>query len=256
MPVRNITLGSRLRSKVRTIRKITTKDNGKAAITVDPKDPKTRFYTKVEKNQFNLASKITHMTPEVHRILKENPALPEFILNNKSGKLETNNGIFTLSELNKKGYRNYFSCEYYSKISKTAKRYFIKKQLSSSSWANAEAEFLAVREMEKLGLNVIKPQFAISDIKHTTPQIIVYDCVDLKTFGWHINNGSLTKPEMYGIERKIEKLKQNKKLQKLKDFDNLENIFVERLPNGKLKLYFTDIYWEENAYKRKREEYL
>jgi len=271
MPIRNITLGSRLRSKVRIIRKITTKDNGKAAITVDPKNPETRFYTKVEKNQFNLPSRITHMTPEAHRILKENPELPNFLKQELSQKgkridarLETKNGIFILRDFENNGLTNNgtFSLWYMDKKTITNKTYFIKRYPNLTSWGNAEAEFLAVKEIERLGFNIIKPQFAITDIAKT-PNIIIYDYTNLLSYPQAVIKKKISGSEILKIEETFTKLVKSPALKNLNDFHTFtyrvspnKNVFVERLPNGKLKLYFTDIYWEEEAYKRKREEYL
>ena len=273
MPVRNITLGSRLRSKVRTIRKITTKDNGKAAITVDPKDPRTKFYTKVEKNQFNLASRITHMTPEAHRILKENPELVTFLeteLKKKTvikAKLETNKGKFILREKDFFGHgeTHIKICELLYKDKKTGKvkRYFVKEYSRVSDFGNAEAEFLAVKEIERLGFNIIKPQFATTDIRKGTPNIIVYDFTNLKTYKQAVISGEINRREILETESLFKKLQNSERLLHLCDFcthnyrhEPNNNVFVKRLPNGKLRFYFTDLFWTEEAYKRKREEYL
>ena len=267
---RNITLGSRLRSKVRTIRKITTKDNGKAAITRDPKDPRTRFYTKVEKNQFNLPSKIMHMTPEAHRILKDNPKLPNFLKQELSknriinARLETKNGIFILKAVDNIGNTNKgtFSLWYMDKNTTAHKTYFIKRYSYLNYWANAEAEFLAVKEMERLGFNIIKPEFAITDIKNGIPNIIVYDYTNLLPYPEAVIHRKISGSEILEIEKVFTKLKKLPELNNLQDFYSLpkipapnNNVFVKRLPNGKLKLYFTDLYWKEGTY-TKREEYL
>lgn len=273
MPVRNITLGSRLRSKVRTIRKITTKDNGKAAITVDPKDPRTKFYTKVEKNQFNLPSKITHMTPEAHRILKENPELVTFLeteLKKKTvikAKLETKKGKFILREKDFFGHGETHNkiCELLYKDKKTGKvkKYFVKEYSRVSDFGNAEAEFLAVKEMERLGFNIIKPQFATTDIRKGTPNIIVYDFTDLKTYKQAVMSREVFGHEILEVEKAFDNLRKSQILKDINDYwiynyryEPSNNVFVKRLPNGKLRFYFTDLFWTEEAYKRKREEYL
>lgn len=272
MPPKLINLGFK-RSKTRIIRKMTTtSDKGKAAITVDPKDPKTRFYTKVEKNQFNLPSRITHMTPEMHKILKRNPEVVTFLENilikkeRSSNRLETENGIFILKQkTSNEGFTNngIFELWYMDKKTTEQKTYFIKRYPYLSNWGNAEAEFLAVKEMERLGFNIIRPQFAITDIKNRTPNIIVYDYTNLMPYPKAVIARRINGTEILEIEEIFKKLKASKALKKLNDFHTLtkrtapnNNVFVKRLLNGKLKLYFSDLYWEEEAYKQKREEYL
>ncbi|MFA5746282.1 MAG: hypothetical protein WC932_05500 [archaeon] len=251
---------------------MTTSDKGKIAITVDPKNPKNRFYTKVEKNQFNLPSRITHLTPEARRILKENPELIEFVQKEFlkknttiNAKLETKTGLFRLQEKRMNGSTHNKICELLFKDKKTGKikKYFVKEYLSLSTVGNAEAEFLAVKEMERLGFNIIKPQFAITKIKHGTPNIVVYDYTNLETYHDAFINGKIKIAEMLEIEDVFKKLPKSLELKELEDyyryhyrFEPNNNVFVKRLPNGKLKLYFTDLYWEEKAYKRKKEEYL
>ena len=273
MPLRNITLGSRLRSKVRTVRKLTTKDNSKVSITVDPKNPKTRFYTKVEKNQFNLPSRITHMTPEAHRVLKENPELTSFLETEISkrtpikAKLETQNGRFMLREINAiSGNTHHKICEllYKDKNTGKVKKYFVKLYSQLSYFGNAEAEFLAVKEIERLGFNIIKPQFAITNIKKGDPNVIIYDFTNLETYHQAILNQKINGKEIIEIEEAYKKLQKALTKRGLEDFyrhnyrfEPNHNVFVRRLANGKLKFYFTDLLWgDEKIYKKKREEYL
>jgi len=273
MPLRNITLGSRLRSKVRTVRKLTTKDNSKVSITRDPKNPKTRFYTKFEKNQFSLASRITHMTPEAHRVLKENPELTSFLETEISkrtpikARLETQNGRFILREINAiSGNTHHKICEllYKDKNTGKVKKYFVKLYSQLSYFGNAEAEFLAVKEIERLGFNIIKPQFAITNIKKGDPNVIIYDFTNLETYHQAILNQKINGKEIIEIEEAYKKLQKALTKRGLEDFyryhlrfEPNHNVFVRRLANGKLKFYFTDLLWgDEKIYKKKREEYL
>lgn len=274
MPPKLINLGFK-RSKTRKIKKITTSNGDKVSITVDSKNPKTRFYTKVEKNQFSLPSRITHMTPEAHRVLKENPELISFLETELSKKtpikarLETQNGKFILRE------KDFFSygethnkiCELLYKDKKTGKikKYFVKKYSRLSDFGNAEAEFLAVKEMERLGFNIIKPQFATTSFEAKNLNIIAYDFTNLETYHQAFLKRKINGREILEIEDIYKKLQKSLTDRGLEDFyriyDNRpephHNVFVKRLANGKLKFYFTDLLWgKEETYNKKRDEYL
>jgi len=275
MPARNITLGSKLRTRERKIRKIVVKD-GKVAVALDPNNPKNRFYTKVEKDSSNRPSRITHIAFEARTILKENPELLSFLevelkkKNQIKTKLETLNGTFILEE--KQPYDGYsynktFVLAHKNKKTGRTKKYFIKeypKHQEQSTSSSAQSEFLAVMEMHRLGFNIIKPEFAITDLKNGLPNIIVYDFTNMKTYKDAVISGKITGSEILESEKLFENICRSKKLLKdLTDFSfksydrhTPKNVFVKRLPNGKLRFYFSDIYWENEAYKRKMEEYL
>jgi len=252
-----VNIGSRI-PRLRIIRKLSTTDGGKVAITVDPKNPKDKFYTKIENNQFNLASRITHLTPEARAIIKENPEIVEFLEKATPGKLETKNGIFELRKIYPKGFRNseIYKLLFINKNTKKTKKYFLKKNTDNHSSTTAEAEFLAVKEFERLGFNIIKPQFATTNIKSNEPSIIVYDFTNYKTVNSALKSGKLTKKEYAKLEATLNHLQNNLQLKHLRDYAHSENVFVKKSPSGGLNLYFTDIYWEIEAYREKREEYL
>jgi hypothetical protein len=213
------------------------------------KNPNDRYYFK--KQQLGDRVRTIYLTPETKAIIKQNPEIFGFlkdrIIYNKHKKkfFKTKNASFLITELFQhlnKG-RKYYRLTYKSK--NTLKSYFVKTYSSKSKQTNAQKEFLAVKGFEALGFHIIKPQFSIND---AGINVIVYDFTNKQTIYNAYHKKIITAEEYLKCEEYLEKLEeesQNPKsyLYKFKDFMHQENVFVEKLDSGAIKLSFTDLFF-------------
>lgn len=266
MPPR-ITLGSKrpkIGSKQRVSKKRKVQDKD-ITITVDPKNPKNKYYSKIQQVK-GKPVKITHITSTAKQILKENPELVSFLeqqlsrsVPNLKAKLETKNGSFRLKELfNFESASLIYELKYKNKNNKDIKRFFIKNNTNYLKNRSTDSEFLAVKEIEKLGFNVIKPQLSFTDLNNRNTNIIVYDFTNLNSYYNAVIKKKITGSEILLAEKVFKKLD---KSDLLKDFDDFtryhngiipHNVFVKRLSDGRLRFYFSDLFLKTEAYNKIR----
>ena len=263
-----ITLGSKrpkIGSKQRVLKKRTIKDKD-VIITLDPKNPKNKYYSKIQSIN-GKPVKITHITSTAKQILKENPKLISFLeeqlFSSKQdvrAKLETKNGSFRLRELfNYQSASLIYELKYKNKNTGEVKRFFIKKK-SKYYLENTtpDSEFLAVKEIERLGFNVIKPQFSFTDLSNRKTNIIVYDFTNLDSYYDAIIKKKIKGSEILLAEKIFKKLEKSNILKDVNDFTRYHdgviphNVFVKRLSDGRLKFYFSDQFLRIEAYNKLR----
>ena len=260
----------RIGSKQRVVKKRSVSQGNSVLITIDPKNPKNKYYTKVERTKDNKLSKITHVTTLAKEVLKENPELITFLEEKLSkptpdlkARLETKNGSFRLMELtNYQSNALIYELRYKNKNTGETKRYFVKKNARHYlENLNPDSEFLAIKEMERLGLNVIKPQFSFTDLNNSSSNIIIYDFTNLNNYYDAVIKRKIAGSEILQAEELFKRLEKSKFFSKFDDFTRFDsrvvphNVFVKRLLNGKLEFYFSDICLTKEAYDKRKERY-
>jgi hypothetical protein len=115
--------------------------------------------------------------------------------------------------------------------------------------------------MERLGLNVIKPQFSFTDLNNRSANIMIYDFTNLNNYYDAVIKRKIAGSEILQAEELFKRLEKSKFFSKFDDFTRFDsrvvphNVFVKRLPAGKLKFYFSDICLTKEAYDKRKERY-
>lgn len=270
-----VNLGFKKNKQANKIKKLKITKNEDAAITIDKKNSQNKFYTKIKTNiQGNrkIISEILHITPEIKTILKNNPEVLKFLettLSKKKllySKFKIKNITISIKEIKNRGsghmHNRLGKIIYKDKKTGNTKIYFLKEYAKLPEHYNATAEFLAVKEIEKYGFNIIKPKFAYRN--KDGKSIILYDFTNLETYKEMVAAKKITREEKINLEKIFKNLRHVKELMPLNDFTDYNNdryspnanIFVKRLKDGRLKLYFSDLFWDKEDYYKKINEYL
>lgn len=215
---------------------VVVKDKKKATVTIFSKE----------------ARKIFKKYPEIYEFLEKNIFLK--MISNKPIFLKTNDYLISLSRLKKKHGENnkgLYVIGYKDKKTGFNKKYFLK---ISKNIYRTNNEFLGLKKLEALGINIIKPHFAFSDVYNSNSKrqpynVIVYDYTNLINY----SDARLSKKEIRAINEKIEEASKiaftyetNSKFKsyfgfRINDLCNPSNVYLKKISTG-YEIFFADPY--------------
>ncbi len=214
---------------------------------------------KYNKDAYYLLKKGEHtiaLSKEARGQLKRYPEIVKVVENllfdSKTPVIENSKYKMHLSRLNpdsNSGRNNIgtYKLSYFDKTTNKHREYFLKlgEKYDIGNYPSIN-EFESQKILEAEGFNIIRPQFAIwgpGNKKLNSPfyNIIVYDFTNLLNYETALRNRLLTRQEIKHINRNLSKARwfAENKLD-VTDISTRGNVFLERLPSGEIKLYFTD----------------